>query len=256
MSNDRIAEQKVINRMNQALINKEFQIYLQPKYDIYKNELVGAESLVRWIKGTEIIPPSRFVPIFEHNGFITKLDYYVWEETLKYLKWRKDNNLKLFPISVNVSRVFLALPNFKDIIVNLVDKYGIDHKYFELEIVETILSNVTLIKNKVNDLRSAGFKILMDDFGSGYSSLNVLKDVEFDVLKIDLKFFSNNSKKSQKIVETVINLSRELNIPAIAEGVETKEYIDLLKEYGCQYAQGYYYDKPMDLNTFNNKYNN
>ena len=251
----RVAEQKVINRMNQALVDKEFHIYLQPKYDIYKNELVGAEALVRWVKDDQVVPPSQFIPIFEQNGFITKLDYYVWEETLKYLKWRMDNNLKLFPISVNVSRTFLTIPNFKSIILNLVNKYKIEPKYFELEITETLFSDIDLIRDKVNDLRKLGFKILMDDFGSGYSSLNVLKDVDFDVLKIDLKFFSNDSKKSQKIIEAVINLAHELNIPAIAEGVETVEYIDMLKKYGCQYAQGYYYDKPMNINKFNEKYN-
>ena len=137
----------------------------------------------------------------------------------------------------------------------MVDKYGIDHKYFELEITETLFSDIDLVRDKVNDLRKEGFKVLMDDFGSGYSSLNVLKDVEFDVLKIDLKFFSNDSNKSQKIIEAVINLAHELNIPAIAEGVETKEYIDMLKKYGCQYAQGFYFDKPMNIKTFNQKYN-
>ena len=255
MFESRVAEQKVINRMNQALVDKEFHIFLQPKYDIYKNELVGAEALVRWIKDDKVISPNQFIPIFEQNGFITKLDYYVWEETLKYLKWRKDNNLKMFPISVNVSRTFLSIPNCLDIMLNLVDKYGVEHKYFELEITETLFSDIDLVRDKVNDFRKCGFRILMDDFGSGYSSLNVLKDVEFDVLKIDLKFFSNDSIKSQKIIETVINLAHELNIPAIAEGVETKEYIDILKKYGCQYAQGYYYDKPLNINTFNQKYN-
>lgn len=255
MFESRVAEQKVINRMNQALADKEFNIYLQPKYDIYKNELAGAEALVRWVKDDKVIPPNQFIPIFEQNGFITKLDYYVWEETLKYLKWRKDNGYKLIPISVNVSRTFLTIPNCKNIIINLVDKYGIDHKYFELEITETLFSDIDLVRDKVNDLRKEGFKVLMDDFGSGYSSLNVLKDVEFDVLKIDLKFFSNDSNKSQKIIEAVINLAHELNIPAIAEGVETKEYIDMLKKYGCQYAQGFYFDKPMNIKSFNQKYN-
>lgn len=254
MSQSRIAEQKVINRMNQALENKEFELYLQPKFDINSNKLIGAEALVRWIKGGEIIPPNEFIPIFEQNGFITKMDLYIWEETLKYLKYRKDNNLELFPISVNASRLFLSIPNCTDILISLVDRYQIEHKYFELEITESLFCDTNLIRDKVVELRENGFRILMDDFGSGYSSLNLLKDVDFDVLKIDLKFFASTSSKSLKIVESVINLAHELNIPAVAEGVETKEYVDLLKKYKCEYAQGYYYNKPMDLKTFIENY--
>ena len=163
--------------------------------------------------------------------------------------------MKLFPISVNVSRVFLSLSNFVEYVYNLVKKYDIDPKYLELEITETVLVDINMIKEKVELLRSYGFKILMDDFGSGFSSLNVLKDVDFDVIKIDLRFFTKESEKSLKIIESVINLAKSLNIPSIAEGVETQNYINLLKQFGCHYAQGYYYSKPINVEEFNNKYN-
>lgn len=254
LNKKRVDEQNIINNMNSALENKEFCIFLQPKFNIETNELIGAESLVRWKRDGKIIPPGMFIPIFEKNGFIIKLDYYVWEETCKYLKWRMDNNLKLFPISVNVSRVFFSLNSFVDYIKGLVEKYNIDPKYLELEITENVLVDVDLIKEKVAALREYGFKILMDDFGSGYSSLNVLKDVDFDVIKIDLRFFTKESEKSLKIIESVINLAKSLDIPSIAEGVETQKYIDLLKKFGCHYAQGYFYSKPIEVDEFNQKY--
>lgn len=255
MNKKRVDEQMIINNMNSALENKEFCFYLQPKFNIETNDLIGAEALVRWNKDGKIITPGMFIPVFEKNGFIIKLDYFVWEEVCKYLKWRKDNNMKLFPISVNVSRVFLSLSNFVEYVYDLVKKYDVDPQYLEIEITETVLVDINMIKEKVELLRSYGFKILMDDFGSGYSSLNVLKDVDFDVIKIDLRFFTKESEKSLKIIESVINLAKSLNIPSIAEGVETQNYIDLLKQFGCHYAQGYYYSKPINIEEFNNKYN-
>lgn len=252
MFKSKVLEQDIINNMESGLKHGEFVIYLQPKYDINKSEIIGAEALVRWIRDGKIISPGVFIPVFERNGFITKLDKFVWEQTIKYLKWRENNNLKLYPISVNVSRIFLLIPSFVDDIINLVRRYNVNPKYLELEITESIfMEDINLIKNTVDRLRSYGFKILMDDFGSGYSSLNVLKDVEFDVLKIDLKFFSSNEERSRKIIETVLDLAHSLEIPAIAEGVETKEYIDLLKTFGCNYAQGFYYSKPIPVDEFN-----
>jgi len=254
MTKGRLKEQKILNDMNPALINHEFAIYLQPKYNIDTNEIIGAEALVRWIQGSNVVSPGEFIPIFEQNGFIAKLDVYVWEETLKYLKWRKDNKLKLFPISVNVSRAFLSITSFVETARALVKKYDIEPKYLELEITETIFADINIVKETVDKLRADGFKVLMDDFGSGYSSLNVLKDIEFDVVKIDLKFFSKTDEKSLLVIQKVIELCNELNIPAIAEGVETEMYVNLLKKYGCHYAQGYFYSKPIAVNDFNALY--
>lgn len=251
MKETRLKEQNILNEMNQALDNGEFVIYFQPKFDIFSGKIVGAESLVRWLKNGKIISPGEFIPIFEKNGFIAKLDLFVWEETIKYLKGRQDENKPMFPISVNVSRTILGNNDFVDSVVNLIKKYKISPKYLELEITETIFSDVDLVKSTVNKLRENGFKVLMDDFGSGYSSLNVLKEIEFDVVKIDLKFFSKYDEKSLKIIDSVIKLCNKLNIPAIAEGVETKIYVDLLKKFGCKYAQGYFYSKPICVSDFN-----
>ncbi len=251
MRDDLALEQSYVSSFEQALKNHEFIIYLQPKYDIIMNKIIGAEALVRWGKNGTIISPGEFIPIFERNGLIDKLDKYVWEETVKYIRWRMDNKLPIFGISVNVSRIFLSMNNFIDDIISLVKKYNVPSNLLELEITETIFSNVGLIKDTVQKLRDNGFKVLMDDFGSGYSGLNVLKDVDFDAIKIDLKFFSRNDKKSQDIIKSVLDISHAIDIPAIAEGVESQEYIELLKKYGCNWAQGYFYSKPLPIEEFN-----
>ena len=251
MRDDLALEQNYVSSFEQALKNHEFIIYLQPKYDIILNKIIGAEALVRWGKNDRIISPGEFIPIFERNGLIDKLDRYVWEETVKYIRWRMDNRLPIFGISVNVSRIFLSMNSFIDDIISLVKKYDVPSCLLELEITETIFSNVSLIKDTVQKLRDAGFKVLMDDFGSGYSGLNVLKDVDFDAIKIDLKFFSRNDKKSQDIIKSVLDIAHAIDIPAIAEGVESLEYIELLKKYGCNWAQGYFYSKPLPIEEFN-----
>ena len=251
MGDDLALEQSYVSSFESALKKHEFLIYLQPKYDIILEKIVGAEALVRWGVNGRIISPGEFIPIFERNGLIDKLDRYVWEETVKYIRWRMDNNLPIFGISVNVSRIFLSMHNFIDDIIALMNKYNVPPRYLELEITESIFSDVNLISETVKKLRSLGFKILMDDFGSGYSGLNVLKEVEFDALKIDLKFFSRNDKKSQNIIKSVLDIAHAIDIPAIAEGVETIEYIELLKNYGCNYAQGFYYSKPLPIEEFN-----
>lgn len=251
LSEIKLKEQVIINNMESALSNKEFCIYLQPKYDIRTNEIIGAESLVRWVHDGKIISPGEFIPIFEQNGFITKLDLYIWNETCKYIKYRMDNNLKSIPISVNVSRIFLSLNSFIPDVKSIVKKYGINTNLLEFEITESLFSNSSTIRNKVDELRNLGFKVHMDDFGSGYSGLSVLKDVDFDIMKLDLRFFSSSDKKSRIIIETVIQLAKKLDIPVIAEGVETLEHVNILKEYGCDFAQGYYYSKPIPVSEFN-----
>ena len=250
ISKMKIEEQKYVNNMELALSNKEFCIYIQPKYNVLDDTIIGGEALVRWIQNDKIIAPSEFIPVFEHNGLITKLDLFVWEEVCKYLRYRIDNNLIVVPISVNVSRLFFTLNSFVHDITKLIDKYCIPHEYIEFEITESLFSNSILIGQKVNELRSKGFRILMDDFGSGYSNLSVLKDVEFDVLKLDLRFFESSEKRAQIIVESVIKMAQKLNIPVVAEGVENIEHVRLLKKYGCDYAQGYFYSRPIAVKEF------
>ena len=253
MAENRENEQEVINAIDGAIENKEFTIYLQPKVDVNTSKIVGAEALVRWIKNNKIIPPYKFIPIFEKNGFIKQMDMYVWEETLKYLRWRMDNKLEIFPISVNVSRVFMNISSFVDDITNSCNKYNVETKYLELEITESIfMDDIKAIKTTFDALRSRGFKILMDDFGSGYSSLNVLKDYNFDVLKMDMSFIRklDQNKKNANIIQMIINICKDIGVTSVAEGVETERHYNFLKEAGCDVIQGYYFSKPLPEDDF------
>lgn len=242
-------EQEIIDEMDTALAENQFMVYFQPKYELDGYTPRGAEALVRWQKpdGT-MISPGVFIPIFEKNGFITKLDYYVWEKVCQFIRSELDEGRKPAPISVNVSRVNLYNPKFFESLVDLVEKYKIPPKYLHLELTESVFSdNAAIMQNAVFYLHKAGFTILMDDFGSGYSSLNVLKDVDLDVLKIDMKFFSKGgtADKGAKIIEAVVKMAESLNMTVIAEGVEDKEQVDFLTKLGCDYIQGYYFAKPM-----------
>lgn len=249
-----IHEQEIVREMNDALINNQFQIYLQPKYHLANNKIIGAEALVRWIHPEKgIIPPMEFIPIFEQNGFIMKLDYYVWEMACKLLRKWIDEGRNIKPISVNVSKVNLYNPNLCDNIINLVKKYNISPKLLELELTESAYTdNPDLLNGIMTKLQSYGFTIMMDDFGSGYSSLNMLKDVSVDILKIDLRFLSGEDKTGRggNILASVIRMAKWLNLPVIAEGIETKEQADFLLSIGCIDGQGYYFAKPMPVELY------
>jgi len=242
-------EQSVLINMNSALKNHEFIVFYQPKHSLDDNRVIGAEALVRWNSPERgIISPGLFIPIFEDNGFITKLDRYVWEETCKFIRRQIDNGKKLVPISVNVSRINLYNSEFVQTLRDLVDKYDIPTRLLELEFTESAyVDNPQLMLQTMSNLQEFGFKVEMDDFGSGYSSLNMLKDVPVDVLKIDLKFLSKseNSDKAVIIMSSIIRMAKWLGIPSIVEGVETKEQIDYLKSIGCTMVQGYYFSKPL-----------
>lgn len=248
--NDKVKhEQSVIDEMSKALDEGQFIVYFQPKYDLEGYNPGGAEALVRWRKpdGT-IVSPGEFIPIFEKNGFITKLDFYVWEKVCQFIRQELDEGREPAPISVNVSRVNLYNPNFLESLIDLVEKYKILPRYLHLELTESAFSDsAERIQDAVKYLHKAGFTILMDDFGSGYSSLNVLKDVDLDVLKIDMKFFSKGGtqEKGAKIIEAVIKMAEALDMTVIAEGVEDKEQVEFLTKVGCDYIQGYYFAKPM-----------
>lgn len=242
-------EQNIINEMSDALENHEFVPYYQPKYDVKTNKPVGAEALARWIHPTKgFISPGVFIPIFEKNGFISKLDLYIWECVCKQLKEWKDKGVPLFPVSVNVSRVNLYNPNLSKIIIELTRKYGIEPKYFNIEITESVYTDDNIMIDDItSQLRNNGFTILMDDFGSGYSSLNVLKDVQVDVLKMDMMFMfkAKYDGRAETIISSVIRMAKWLNIPVIAEGVDRAEQVDFLKSVGCDYIQGFYFSKPL-----------
>lgn len=249
-----LREQHIIDEMDTALAEQQFIVYFQPKYHLKKMAPYGAEALVRWRKPNgEIVLPNEFIPIFERNGFITKLDYYVWEKVCQFIDSELSQGRNPAPISVNVSRVNLYNPDFMDSLIDLIHRYQIPPHYLNLELTESVFSeDAELIQRAVNYLHDAGFTILMDDFGSGYSSLNILKDVDLDVLKIDMKFFSkgNTAEKGAKIIEAVIRMADSLDMMVIAEGVEEKHQVDFLNDLGCDYIQGYYFGRPMSQDQY------
>ena len=246
--------QLIVNKMKKALKEEQFVLYLQPKYSLADNKIQGAEVLVRWDDPEKgLISPGVFIPIFEHNGFIMELDYYVWEHSCQMLRRWLDEGRKVYPISVNISRVSLYNPNLADDICNLVKRYNIPTELFQLELTETAYaSNPTQIWADMSKLQQRGFTILMDDFGSGYSSLNVLKDINVDVLKLDMKFLTNAADpvRSHVILRAVVHMAKDLSIPCIAEGVEKVSQAEFLKDVGCEYVQGFLYAKPMPMKDY------
>ncbi len=252
MQNTILTGKYIEDHMEHALKNHEFVMYLQPKYSIKSSQMVGAEALVRWIQPEKgIISPADFIPIFEKNGFIKKMDAYIWEEACKAIRSWMDDGINPLPISVNVSRLHLSDGHFIDVLNHLVDQYQIPKKYLEIEITETIENNG--LSEGINLLKKSGETLLMDDFGSGYSSLNTLKDTQFDIIKIDRDFLQDfiSSKRGQKIVEHTIMMTKSIGLNMIAEGVETEEQAMFLMACGCDIAQGFYYAKPMSIDAFN-----
>ncbi|MCR4837354.1 MAG: EAL domain-containing protein [Eubacterium sp.] len=242
--------------MDDALKNKDFVVFYQPKYDISEGrpKLKSAEALIRW-KHPELgmISPGDFIPLFESNGLIQKLDNYVWQEAAAQVKLWKDEFGITIPVSVNVSRIDIYDPELEEKLLTLLRKYALSPENLLLEITESAYSNNAqgLIET-VNHLREEGFRIEMDDFGSGYSSLNMLTTIPIDVLKMDMKFIRNmqRDEKSQKLVELVIDIARFLQVPVVAEGVETEEQLKLLAQMGCDIIQGYYFSRPVPPEEF------
>ncbi|ENY90777.1 diguanylate cyclase (GGDEF) domain-containing protein [Hungatella hathewayi 12489931] len=257
--NDRLREklrgrQAITDGMEAALATGQFEVYLQPKYRIWDGQLAGAEALVRWNHPERgMMPPGEFIPLFEQNGFITKLDQFVWERSCALLqKW----DLKGYPkieISVNVSRRDIHNVDISDILTGIIQRYGLTPYRLHLEITESAYTdNPKQIIDMVSRLRGMGFIIEMDDFGSGYSSLNMLSDLPIDILKLDMKFIQTETAKpaGQGILRFIVSLARYMNLSVVAEGVETREQLDRLRENGCDYAQGYYFAKPMPASDF------
>lgn len=249
-----LQEQDLVNEMKSALESGQFEIYLQPKYDIVKEKIIGAEALARWNHPTKgMISPAIFIPAFERNGFIMELDVYIWETTCQLLRKWMDEGKEPCPISVNVSRLDLYRTDLCDILIAMVKKYDLEPSLLELELTESAYTeNPQQIIEVTKKLQSLGFSILMDDFGSGYSALNMLKDLSVDVLKIDLHFLDSQdeSGRSGNILNSVVRMAEWLNIPVIAEGVETKQQADFMRDIGCYRVQGYYYSKPVCIEAF------
>lgn len=249
------SQNELLCDVERAFADREFKVYLQPKYDIRTNKIVGAESLVRWVHPKRgLVPPKDFIPLFEHNMIITRLDEYIWEETCRIISdWIK-KGYKAVPVSVNVSRLDIYSLEVSNKFPLLTEQYGIDNSFIEIEITESAFTNdENQILRVVDDLRSSGFKVLMDDFGSGYSSLNILKDINVDVLKIDTRFLEsgrNSDNRGREILESVVRMAKWIGLQTIAEGVETDEHKKFLMDLGCYYAQGYYFSKPVPEEMF------
>ncbi|MEG0997698.1 MAG: GGDEF domain-containing protein [Clostridiales bacterium] len=254
MAKEAMQHKEIENKMENALIAGEFKVYLQPKYQLSNEKIAGAEALVRWInKDGKLMMPMDFIPLFEKNGFITKLDSYMLNKVCAIIKGWMDNNIEPVTVSVNFSRLHLSNKNFVKNICKTVDSYEIPRKYIEIEITETaIFENLNAFKTVLNNLHQEGFQLSMDDFGSGYSSLGLLQNLHVDVIKIDRSFFLNleNKHRTDVVVANVITMAKELKISTVAEGIEEKSAVDLLKNLGCDMIQGFYYDKPMPVDDF------
>lgn len=249
-----LKEQEIENEMEHALDSRQFCVFVQPKYDLSKEKIVGGEALVRWKHPQKgMIPPFEFIGVFEKNGFIIKLDYFVWEETCKLLSKLKKEGYGGYPISINVSRAHFYGKELIGKLQSLVEKYDLEPQELELEITETICAeDPEIIYKKVRQLQEAGFKVAMDDFGSGYSSLNMLKEMPLDIIKMDLKFLDggDNEEKSHYILQTLISLAQNMKLLVVVEGVETKVQVEFLRGIGSYYAQGYYFSKPVESATY------
>ena len=240
--------------MENALKNGEFQAYLQPKVNMLNSKLVGAEALTRWVHPKDgLRSPAQFIPLFEKNGFITRLDLYIFEELCRMKNSWKGTPLEHLKVSANMSRLHLYQKNFPNLLQSIADKYEIPTNELEIEITESIFFKDTAeLINIVETLKALDFSVSIDDFGSGYSALNMLKDIPVETIKLDRKFLqlSSNTYKGQKVIKNIIIMCKELKLELIAEGVETKEQLEFLTGCGCEVAQGFYYAKPMPEQDF------
>ena len=249
MLNELKEQQQLLGELERALDNHEFCFFLQPKCNSITRAIVGMEALVRWNHPTRgIVSPGEFVPLMEETGLITRLDLYLWEEVCQMLQGWKARNENMVPISVNVSISDIAALDVAQVLWELVQKYQLEPKLLLVEITESMLAqNLKMVENTIAALHRKGFAVLMDDFGSGYSSLNMLRNTSVDAIKLDMQFIvrDSESSKGRQIVESVIEMARRLNLPIIAEGVETQEQVFMLQSMDCLYTQGYYFYKPM-----------
>ncbi len=245
--------------MPTALEQREFECYLQPKYGLKSRHIEGAEALIRWnSKEFGFVFPNEFIPLSEKNGFVVELDFFILEEVCRAMRRWIDDGKKPVVISVNQSRLHLNYDDYIWRLREIVDKYEIPYEYIELELTESVfIENSDKLLTIMQKLHDIGFKLSLDDFGSGYSSLNMLKDIPVDVVKIDREFFNGtvNSEKGRAVISTVVDLAKNLNMEVISEGVETLEQVEFLTEINCAMVQGYYFAKPMNMQAFEELWN-
>ena len=247
-------ETEMTVNMVSALQNDEFTVYYQPKVSVLSGEINGAEALVRWMRadGT-LIPPDSFIPLFEKNGFVTNVDFYVFEEVLKFLRNRLDRQQSVIPISVNFSRRHLENHEFLDKIIELMHQYQISYQLIEFELTESMfVNNTKAVKEYLNEMRQLGLSVSIDDFGSGYSSLNILASVPANVIKLDRVFLYENKQQNRELIKHLVKMLKNLNFSIVAEGVETAEQMEFLRNVGCDIAQGYFLSKPLPKLEFEN----
>lgn len=252
MLNELKEQQQLLGELERALDNHEFCFFLQPKCNSITRAIVGMEALVRWNHPTRgCVPPAEFMPLLERTGLVTRLDQYIWESVCQTLQKWQESGSNLVPVSVNVSVQDILNLDVPQIFADLVEKYKLEPKLLLAEITETMVAEDTqMVENAIQGLHRKGFAVMMDDFGSGYSSLNMLKDTNVDAIKLDMKLIDMNQENRSKgvqIVESVVDMAHRLNLPIIAEGVETPEQVSMLQAADCLYSQGYYFFKPMPV---------
>ena len=249
-----LEEQELLNDLQRAMDEREICILLQPIYNIRNDEIASAEALVRWNHKTKgMISPGIFVLLCEKNGYITKLDCYVWELACQMLQKEVQAGHKIIPISVNISRNDLFVPDLAQTLVDLINKYGLETYMLKLEITETAYTaDRAQLMKAVERLKEAGFTVVMDDFGNGYSSLNALKEMPVEIVKVDMSFTEDieRSEKSNIIMSNFIRMAKELGIIIVVEGVETQEQLDFLRKMDCDQIQGFFYSKPVSVEDF------
>ncbi len=253
MRKHQMTEQIILDTMEEALDERQFVVHFQPKHDVRKNVIGGAEALVRWIHPVlGFVNPGLFITMFERNGFITKLDLYVLEETCREIKRCQERGLPVVPISVNISRLDFDVPDLPQRIVDVVDRYGIDHALIHVELTETAYSdNPETVKAMLRELKVLGFSSELDDFGAGYSSLVSLNMLPLDVMKLDMSMIRQATELDDfRIVESAIRIAQMLDMQSVVEGVETADEAEKVIAMGCDYIQGYFYSRPLPLDDF------
>lgn len=243
----RLIEQEIENDMEKALAENQFYIVIQPKFHSQTFKIVGGETLVRWKHPEKgIISPGIFIPVFERNGFIIQLDYFVWEETCKFIAKRKQEGKFYVPVSINISRAHFYGHELMNKLTSLIEKYNLETKDLELEITESLCGEKPdLIYDKIRSLQDIGFKIAMDDFGSGYSSLNMLKEMPLDIIKMDLKFLDNDQEKGRLILKALIEMAQNMELLVVVEGVEFLPQVEFLSKFKYCILQGFYFSRPI-----------
>ncbi|VHR75626.1 signaling protein [Clostridioides difficile] len=244
----------ILDDIKIALVKNQFEVYYQPKFSLVTGEMIGSEALIRWNHPEHgFISPAVFIPIAEKSKLILKIGRFVFERVCNDLSEWKKQGKKIVPVSINLSRVELYQPDIVKFINKTIQMYNLSSDLIEIEITETVAINeLNILKNVLNELRKYGFSISMDDFGTGYSSISCLRDMPIDILKLDKSFLGGieHDERSRNIAKSIVSLAKSLDLVVIIEGVESKEQAELMKQFGCDLVQGFYFARPMPAKNF------